>query len=84
MTKAIVRQHIERIDGVSRTWFEWDSEGPDMLKTLVVEVNFDTDPNDDEFREGVIDAIKQTASEVLRNETTMVVSNLKIVPIGTK
>ena len=47
---AIVRQHVARIDGVARTWLEWDWEGDGLVKTLVVEVGFDTDPNSPGFR----------------------------------
>jgi hypothetical protein len=43
--KALVRELVERIDGVSRTWFELEIEGSSRKKTLVVEVNFDLDPN---------------------------------------
>jgi hypothetical protein len=78
--KAVVRQHIEKIDGVSRTWFEWTLEEEIMEKTLVVEVEFDTDPNNAEFKMNFIDAIKDTAVGVLDDETTMIVSRLKIVP----
>jgi hypothetical protein len=83
--KAIVRQHLERIDGVSRTWFEWDSfewdsEETTLVKTLVVEVEFDTDPNNPQCRQNVLDAIRDTAMGVLKNDTTMSVSHLKIVP----
>jgi hypothetical protein len=79
---AIVRQHIQRIEGVSRTWFEWawDHSVETLTKTLVVEVAFDTDPNASGFRQYVLDAIVETAAEVLKNETAMVVSDLKIVP----
>jgi hypothetical protein len=77
---AIIRQHIEKIDGVSRTWFEWTLEGGDLVKSLVVEVNFDTDPNSPNYRHNVLAAIRETAAEVLTNETTMIVSYLKIVP----
>jgi hypothetical protein len=80
--KAIVRAHIEKIDGVSRTWFEWISRDSAMAKTLVVEVEFDTDPNNDSFRQSVIDAIHETVDDVLKNETTMIISRLKIVPKG--
>jgi hypothetical protein len=73
--KAIVRRHIEKIDGVSRTWFEWTAEDSTMVKTLVVEVSFDTDPNNESFRQGVIDAIRDTAGGVLENETTMIVNS---------
>lgn len=85
--KAIVRQRVEEIDGVSRSWFEWawfewasEDSGPVLVRTLVVEVDFDTDPNASQFRQSVLDEIKNTAIDVLRNETTMVVSRLKIVP----
>ena len=78
--KAIIRQHLEKIDGVSRTWFEWDFEDSDLVKTLVVEVDFSTDPNEYSFRQNVVDAIHETAGSVLQNETTMIVSRLKIVP----
>jgi hypothetical protein len=81
--KAIVRQHVEKIDGVSRTWFEFTSRNSTMAKTLVVEVEFDTDPNNDSFRQSVIDAIHETADNVLKNETSMIVSHLKIVPKGS-
>jgi hypothetical protein len=59
-------------------------EDSTMVKTLVVEVSFDTDPNNESFRQGVIDAIRDTAGGVLENETTMIVSHLKIVPKGLK
>jgi hypothetical protein len=80
--KAIVRHHLERIDGVSRTWFEWSLDGNSMIKTLVVEVDFDTDPNSGQFRQSVLDAIRETAVTVLQEETTMTVSRLKLVPKG--
>ena len=35
---ATVREHIEKIAGVSRTWFEWSLENSTWSKTLVVEV----------------------------------------------
>jgi hypothetical protein len=80
--KAIVRERVEKIDGVSRTWFEWTSRDSTMAKTLVVEVEFDTDPNNSRFRQSVIDEIYETVDAVLKNETTMIVSHLKIVPKG--
>jgi hypothetical protein len=78
--KASVRQHVERIDGVSRTWFEWSLEEAALVKTLVVEVEFDTDPNNSQCEQNVLEAIKSTAIGVLENDTTMIVSHLKIVP----
>jgi hypothetical protein len=77
---AVVRQHVARISGVSQTWFEWTYEDSNWLKTLVVEVDFDTDPNSTEFRQSVLDAIASTTKGVLAEETTMMVSYLKIVP----
>ena len=52
MSKATVRQHVERIDGVTRTWFEWvyDREADALIRTLAVEVGFDTDPNNPKCR----------------------------------
>jgi hypothetical protein len=80
MPQAIVRHHIEKIAGVSRTWFEWTWEYPMWVKTLVVEVEFDTDPNEYEFMQNVLNAIEETTRGVLRDETTMIVSRLKVVP----
>jgi hypothetical protein len=84
MDKAVVRQHVEKIDGVSRTWFEWEYDSEHSLtKTLVVEVDFDTDPNCSQFRQNVLNAIKETVIGVLApvgGETTMIVSHLKIIP----
>jgi predicted PhzF superfamily epimerase YddE/YHI9 len=72
--KAIVRQDVERISEVSRTWIEWGEQG---LKTLVVEVTFDTDPNSIDFNPAALDQIEKAASGAT---TTMVISHLKIVP----
>jgi hypothetical protein len=80
MPKAIVCQRIERIDGVTRTWFEWAWDGSAWVKTLVVEVEFNTDPNEYEFRRAVLDEIQKTARNVLTEEATMIVSRLKVVP----
>lgn len=77
---AIVRHHIERIDGVSRTWFEWADQDGDLVKVLVIEVDFSTDPEHGSFRRGVLDAILDTTKAVLTDETTMVVSHLRIIP----
>jgi hypothetical protein len=79
-TKAIMREHLGKIDGVSRTWFEWTPEGLTLVKTLVVEVDIDTDPNGADFKRGVLDAIQSTAKDVLKSESTMVVSHLRVVP----
>ena len=83
MTKpgiAVVRWHVSRIRSVTSTWFEWELDDSGMAKTLVVEVDFDTDPNSPAFRRSVMDAIESTTKDVLKNETTMVVSRLRVVP----
>ena len=77
--KAMVRQRVERIAGVSRTWFELGIENSTLTKTLVVEVEFDTDPNNSQCRRHALDAIKDTAVAVLENGT-MIVSDIKIIP----
>jgi hypothetical protein len=79
-SKDIVRSHIERIDGVSRTWLEWVDWGHEFLKVLVVEVDFDTDPNAAEFRQEVINAIRSTTDDVLQNETTLAIGQIRIIP----
>jgi hypothetical protein len=40
-----VRQEVEKLSGVSRTWYEhtWEKDG--WAAILVVEVDFSTDPN---------------------------------------
>ena len=78
--KAIVRKQVERIDGVTKAWFEWIYDEGELLKVLVVEVSFDTDPNSLHFRQSVIDAIIDTAETAFEEETTMVVCHLPIVP----
>jgi hypothetical protein len=77
--KALMRQHLERIEGVTRTWIEWDSSQGSMTKTLVVEVDFDTDPNAGGHHREIIDAVWDTARAVSK-DTTMVFSSLRIVP----
>jgi hypothetical protein len=79
MSKSIVRTKVEKIDGVSRTCFEWSLDRP-RLKTLVVEVSFDTDPSAPGYRQDVLDEIADTVKRALAEETTMVVSSLKVVP----
>lgn len=79
---AVVRQKVEALEGVSRTWFEWEiapgNEGP--TKTLVVEVDMDTDPNSTAFDSSALDDIRDTIIEALTRHTTMVVSHARIVP----
>ncbi len=77
--KAMVRELVERIDGVTRTWFELEIEGNSRKKTLVVEVNFELDPNSARFLRAACDEIEDTVATVLREENGDVVSKLKIV-----
>ncbi|AWN40111.1 hypothetical protein [Methylobacterium durans] len=65
---------------MTRTWFELSQEDGAVLKTLVVEVSFDTDPNAASYSQGTVEAIFSTAKDVLTNETTMTVSAFRIVP----
>jgi len=81
--KAIVRQEIEKIPGVTRTWFEWSYEDNGAkANTLVVEVGFDTDPNSTNWDEQCLIDIQKIAVDVLKNKTAMIVSYLRVVPAG--
>jgi hypothetical protein len=79
-TIAVVRQAVEKVAGVSKTWFEWTMEKGDFLKTLVVEVSFDTDPNSEGYNQSAIEEIGRVTKDALANQTTMVVSYLRIIP----
>jgi hypothetical protein len=74
----------EGIPDVTGTWFEWVLEGGEILKRLVVEVSFDTDPTSPECRRNILEAIRDTVIGFLDNETTMIVSHLKIIPRGRR
>ena len=78
--KSTLRQRIEKIDGVFRTWFEWILEDSMLAKILVVEVDFDTDPGNPRFKQEVLDAIENTLMDISKNETTSIVGHLRIVP----
>ena len=80
---AIIRQRISQIQDVSRTWFEWRLENSELVKTLVVEVEFDTDPNSPKYKHHRLEEILETAATSLKKETTMTISHLKIVPKAT-
>jgi len=75
--KGHVRQKLEALPGVTRTWIEWEAAEHGLAKTLVVEVAFDTDPNSSDCETGTLDDITQTAKDA---QTTMIISRLKIVP----
>jgi hypothetical protein len=66
MPKAIVRQEVEKLSGVSRTWYEYTWENDAWLPILVVEVDFNTDPNAyNDFRPPVLDEISHTVIDTL-------------------
>lgn len=77
--KAMVRELVERIEGVTQTWFELEIEGNSRKKTLVVEVSFDLDPNSADFLRAACDEIEKTFAAVIREDNGDVVSKLKIV-----
>ncbi len=81
---AIVRESLSKLPNVSGTWFEWSWEDAMWVKTLVIEVEFDTDPNSPKFSQFTLDAIEKTVIGVLNGDSTMTVSYLQIVPKGRR
>jgi hypothetical protein len=80
--KSTIRDRVEKTDGVSRTWFEWVLHNAMMVRVLVVEVEFDTDPDNPRFRQSVLDAIEDIIIDESKNETISIEGHLKIVPKG--
>jgi hypothetical protein len=79
--KAGVRDAVENIEGVTRSWFEWDlSRDGSSTNVLVVEVEWDTDPNGGGHRPFAMDTISETVAEFLDTKTTMGVHALRVVP----
>lgn len=79
--KSIMRRKLEEISDVTRTWFELTLENGELSKILVVEIDFDTDPNASADRNGPMDEIRDTYFHMLNNYT-MRVDGLKIIPRG--
>jgi uncharacterized OsmC-like protein len=79
---SIVRQSLEKVSGVSRSWFEFDADfkTKSFTKTLVVEVDVDTDPSSYSRIKNVLEEIICMVSDTLTNQTTMIVHNLRVVP----
>jgi uncharacterized OsmC-like protein len=79
---SIVRQSVEKVPGVSRSWFEWDADlkTNSFTKTLVVEVDLDTDPSSYSEIRNALEEIICVVTDTLTNQTTMMVHNLRIVP----
>lgn len=88
--KTSIRQRVEAIKGVVRTWFEWRSAERSDAKLLVVEVDFDTDPNAPSYREETIAAIGETYEEVLQeglhleDDHPVLIAGIRIVPARTE
>jgi hypothetical protein len=77
--KALIRELVERIDGVNQTWFELEIEGSNRKKTLVVEVGFASDMDGTHDLRTACDEIERTYRTVIGEENTDAVSKLKIV-----
>jgi hypothetical protein len=77
--KALIRELIERIEGVSQTWFELEIEGSSRKKTLVVEVGFELDSNSTHHLRASCDEIERTYRTVIGEENGDAVAKLKIV-----
>jgi hypothetical protein len=78
--KSVVRQELEKIDGVHRTKIEWTLNRAERVKTLVIEVDFDTDPSSPGFREDVLDKILSVATSVLESSSTLLINRLHVIP----
>ncbi|MDN3272883.1 hypothetical protein QWJ07_01420 [Frankia sp. RB7] len=78
-SKAMIRELVERLEGVARTHFELEIKGHSRKKTLVVEVDFDLDANSAHYSRAKIDSIENTFATVIREENGDVISKLKIV-----
>jgi hypothetical protein len=80
MGKSAVRVSVERIEGVTRSWFEWKLTEQTFTNVLVVEVDWDTDPQSEGHRPFRLDAIAEAARDFLSRETTRAVNSLIVVP----
>jgi hypothetical protein len=77
--KAILREFVERIEGVAQTHYELEIEGSNRKKTLVVQVEFDLDPNSSDYSRAKIDAVEDAFATIIREENSDVVSKLRIL-----
>jgi hypothetical protein len=78
--RSIVRQNVELIPGVSGTWIEWESCGDLFERVLVIEVEFDTDPNSSAFQKSTMEAISEAAAGAAEEEASRTIKGLRIVP----
>ena len=78
--KAIIRQEIEKISGVTRTWFEWELLNDGQACCLVIEVDRDTDPNAPDNFIGTLHEIERVTKRVLSTMTTKSINRVRVVP----
>jgi hypothetical protein len=75
----LIREFIERIEGVNQTWFELEIEGSSRKKTLVVEVGFASDVDGTHDLRAACDEIERTYRTLIGEENADAVSKLKII-----
>ena len=78
--KAIIRQEIEKISGVTRTWFEWELMNDGQACCLVIEVDRSTDPNAPDNFIGTLHEIERVTKRTLSAMTTMRINKVRVVP----
>lgn len=80
---AVVRQRLNELEGVTASWFEWERRRGEssFTKTLVVEIDLDTDPNASGTLMSLIERVEEVIADALTNQTTMTISSVRIVPI---
>ena len=75
------RETLAKIEGVSRNWIEWSLDGSEMVRTLVVQVDFDTNPETKDFKEDIINQIGSAALNIL-TVGNVATTHVRIVPKG--
>ena len=75
-----VLERLARTAGVSRTWIEWESEKGRLTKTLVVEVDFETDPDQPSFNAKSMRLIADATIAALAEQPPKLIGRLKLVP----
>jgi hypothetical protein len=80
MATAGVRRAVEAVEGVTRSWFEWKVTKETISNVLVVEVDWDTDPDSEQHLPFMLDAIGDAAKEFLGEGSTKQVNSLIVVP----
>ena len=84
MPLAAAREEFQKVPGVKTTWFEWSIKDGHWVLTLVVEVDFDTDPvNQADFNPTALDEIWDTAKSVIAT-SSVAISHLRVIPATRK